>query len=191
MSHVIGVDPSLTGCGVAHITDDQRVYTWVKGTPPLPDTACPADVSARITVIVKWLFDPDINLVNQGTRLAVIEGPALGAEFGMPHERAGLFWRIVHGFCHRGIPVGVLNPTTVKGYIAGKGNADKERVKSAVAAAWPKQGLRRVSDNQADAVALATAGVDWIGWPGPWLEGRRGAAWLKKAQWPERESVTA
>lgn len=190
-AHIAGVDPSLTGCGLAHITAEGLVQTWVKGTDPLPKTATPGEVSARLSEIVGWLFSRDLNLINANTVLAVVEGPAHGALYGQPHERAGLFWRILNGFCVRGVPVAVMNPTTAKAYIAGHGRADKADVRRAVAAAWPGQGLARIDDNQADAVALATAGVDWVGWPGPWLEGRRGAKSILSARWPDRATVRA
>lgn len=195
MSHVIGVDPSLTGTGVAHISDQQFIQTWVKRTGPTAPDAPIGDVSERIKSIVRWLFDPEINLVNTGTVLAVVEEPLKathgGAGLGKPMERHWLFGRVIDGFCHRGIPVVAINPTWAKGYLCGNGAAKKDDMQRAVVATWPGRGLHLIDDNQADAVALAAMGVDWLGWPGPYLDGRRGAGWLKKAQWPEREAVRA
>lgn len=192
-AHVIGVDPSLTGCGVAHFTDTQRIYTWVKGTEPLPDNAPVSATSDRIRSIWRWLFDPDINLVNAATVLAMVEEPIKathgGAGYGQPIERHWLYGRIIDGFRHRGIPVVAINPTWVKGYMAGSGNAKKADVQRAIARAFPGQGLARISDNEADAATLATMGGDRLGWPGPWLEGRRGSGWLEKACWPDLDDI--
>lgn len=189
--HVLAGDLSLTATGAATITDTQRVDTWLKTTDAIrvPDGGQPplVDVDARLSEIARWF----VGLITTGTRLVVLEGPAYAAKWGQPHERAGLFWRVVRG-CHaREIPVAVLTPTELKGYVCGKGNASKEDVRRAVAACYPGQGLARISDDQADAVGLAMAGCDWLGWDGPWLDGRRGTGWLRKARWPERDAVSA
>ncbi|MGD9989397.1 hypothetical protein [Pseudonocardia sp.] len=193
--HVLGLDPSLTGFGVARYTETQRIDTWVKGTDSLPKDAPILASSARIEVLYRWLFRSEANLVNANTVLAIVEEPLKathgGAGLGKPIERHWLFGRIIDGFRLRDIPVAVINPTWVKMYIAGHGRADKGTVKRAVAASWPGQGLGRIGDNEADAVTLAAMGADWLGWDGPWLDGRRGVDWLKKANWPERESVRA
>lgn len=187
-AHVLGLDLGLAAAGAAAITTDGRVDTWVKTTPPLPDDATLADVDARISVVARWA----VALCTTGTKLVVIEGPAHAAQHGQPHERAGCWWRVVRGLLARELPVAVLSPSTLKGYISGKGNADKALVQFAVDAAWPGRGLRRKTSHECDAVALATAGADWLGWEdGPWLEGRRGTGWLLKAQWPDRDTVTA
>lgn len=186
-AHVLGLDLGLAAAGAATITTDGRVTTYVKTTPALPDGATLIDVDARISVVARWA----VGLATTGTKLVVIEGPSHGSQHGQPHERAGCWWRVVRGLLARELPVAVLSPSTVKGYLAGKGNADKELMKSAVDAAWPGRGLRRKTSHECDAVALATAGCDWLGFDGPWLEGRRGTGWLLKAQWPEREAVTA
>ncbi|TAK32279.1 MAG: hypothetical protein EPO40_02850 [Myxococcaceae bacterium] len=195
---VLGGDLSLTSTGAAQITDTGHVSTWVKTTDPLPchqgHRPCPdkhhpdlIEVHHRIRSIALWFT----GLVTVNTRLVVLEGPAHGAQNGQPDERSGLRWLILDRLLRAEVPVAVLNPTTVKGYIAGNGHAAKADVKRAVAACWPGFGLGGKTDDECDAVACATAGTDWIGWPGPYLDGRRGAGWLKKAQWPEREAVRA
>jgi Holliday junction resolvasome RuvABC endonuclease subunit len=192
--HVLGLDPSLTGFGVARYTREQRIDTWVKRTDKLPADAHEVDWSARIAELYRWLFGPDVNLVNTGTVLAVVERPLPpggGPNTGATLERIWLFGRVIDGFRHRGIPVATVYPSTVKAYIAGNGRADKADVKRAVAALWPGQGLGRIDDNQADAVGAAALGVDFLGWPGPWLDGRRGAKALQAGNWPDRASVRA
>lgn len=196
--HVLAGDPSLTSFGAATINADQRVTTWVRGTDPVPchegHHQCPdrhppdlLDVHARVRGQARWFCD----LVTTSTRLVVLEGPAHGAQHGQPDERAGMRWLVLNWLIRHEVPVGILNPTTVKGYATGKGNASKADVQRAVALCYPGQGLARVTKDEADAVACAMAGADWIGFPGPWLEGRRGAGWLLKAQWPERDTVRA
>lgn len=185
--HVLALDLALANAGAATITDTGRVATWLKQTPPLGDDPPLHAVDARISSVARWA----VHLATTGTVLVVLEGPALYAEHGMPHERAGLWWRVVRGFHARELPVAVLTPATMKGYITGRGTASKADVHRGVVACWPKECLDRISEHEADAVGLATAACDWLGWPGPWLEGRRGAGWLKKARWPERDAVNA
>lgn len=193
-AHVLGLDLGIAHAGAAQIHRDGRVYCQRWSSDPLPcheghrpcsDRHPPvlAALDARMTDVVRWA----VARATVHTVLAVVEGPAMAAATGrgQADERAGIRWRVVHALHGHGIPVAVLPPSTVKGYIAGKGNAPKDDVRRAVAAAWPGHGLDRVSWDEADAVALATAGADHCGWDGPWLDGRRGAGWLRKAQWPD------
>ncbi|GJF06572.1 hypothetical protein [Pseudonocardia sp. D17] len=185
--HVLALDLGLAKAGAATLTADGRIDTWLKTTPALGPTATLHAVADRIGVMAGWA----VGLATTGTILAVVEGPAHAAQHGQPHERAGVWWAVVRRLLHHEIPVAVLAPKTVKGYIAGKGNASKDDVRRAVAAAWPGQGLGRISADEADAVAMCTCAADWLGWDGPWLDGRRGVDWLRKAAWPDRASVRA
>jgi hypothetical protein len=182
--HVLAFDLSLANAGAATLTDTGRVDTWLKQTDPIRwdgDGPPPLQlVCDRLTEVVRWALD----LTTTGTRLVVLEGPAFAAQHGQPDERSGLRWRLIRGLHARGLPVGELSPKTMKGYIVGKGNASKTQVQRAVAALYPGQGLDRISGDEADAVGLAIAGADWLGWDGPYLEGRRGTGWLRKARWP-------
>lgn len=179
--HVLGLDLGLAAAGAAQIHHDGRIYTQVLTTDALGADAPLAAVADRIRRVARWA----VERATTSTVLVVVEGPAHAAQHGQPHERAGVWWRVVDSLIRHKLPVAVLTPTTLKGYIAGKGNADKDAVQRAVNAAWPGRGLLRVSSHEADAVALATAGADRLGWPGPWLDGRRATGWLRKGWWPD------
>jgi hypothetical protein len=188
--HILGLDLGLAHAGAArlrHATtpDTVRITTWHHQTPALPDDAPIGQVAARIRDMARWA----IGRTTTDTVLVVIEGPSHASVHGQPHERAGVWWLVVDQLVRHHVPVAVLPPTTVKGYIAGKGTADKATVQAAVHAAWPGQGLDRVTNHETDAVALATAGADWLQWSGPYLEGRRGAGWLRKAHCPDPATV--
>lgn len=185
MNDVLGLDLALSATGAARITDTGDVATWVHTTRPLPAGAALLDVDARLTGIADWVA----TLPTPGTVLAVVEGPSHGSQHGQPHERAALWWLVVRGLHRRGIPVAVCPPATAKKYLTGSGSAGKGRVQAAVADAWPGQGLDGVTSHEADAVAVATAGADWLGWPGPPLDGRRGSAVLSAVRWPERTLI--
>lgn len=197
-AHVLGVDFSLTSTGAAAIDDTGRVDHWVYKTDPPPcregHHQCKEghppdllDVHGRIRSIAVWFC----GLVKVTTKLVVIEGPANGIHLGQPDERAGLRWLVINKLILNEVPVGILNPSTLKAYVTGRGNASKDDMRKAVAKLYPAQGLARITDDEADAVGLAMAGADFLSWPGPWLEGRRGTGWLLKAQWPDRDTVTA
>jgi hypothetical protein len=196
--HVLAGDPSLTSFGAATITNTSRVDTYRRGTDPLPcrqgHLPCRdkpkhlpdlLDVHARVRSQARWFCD----LVTAATVLVVLEGPAYGALHGQPDERAGLRWLILNWVIRREIPVALIPPSTVKGYLTGRGNASKDDMRRAVAALYPRQGLSRVSHDEADAVGCALAGADFLGWDGPWLDGRRGSAVLSKIQWPDRDTI--
>jgi hypothetical protein len=59
--------------------------------------------------------------------------------------------------------LGRVVPTSANGY----GNALTELVQSTIAAVWLGRGLQCATARECDAVALATAGADRLGWPGP------------------------
>lgn len=183
-AHVLGLDLGLAAAGAAHLyrDGDHRIFTTLKETAALPADAPLVAVNARITDMARWA----VAQAGNATALVVIEGPAHAAQHGQPHERAGIWWRVVHQLLRHDLPVAVLSPSTVKGYIAGKGNAPKELIQRAVHAAWPGHGLNRATSHECDAVALATAGADRLGWPGPWLDARRGTGWLTKGWWPDQ-----
>jgi len=185
-TNVLGLDLGLAHAGAARIDHDGTVAgTWRHDTDPLPDHAAVVDVAARIRTVARWA-------VARGTTdtiLVVVEGPAHAAAHGQPHERAGAWWRTVDALCRLNLPVGVIPPATLKKYLTGHGRSDKTAMRRAVADLFPGRGLDRISADEADAVALALCGADWLGWPGPYLEGRRGVSWLRAAQWPDRSTI--
>ena len=75
------------------------------------------------------------------------------------HVHGGLLatltsWCEQHGIPYQGVPVG-----TIKRYIAGKGNADKQ----AVIAAVRGRGFNPADDNEADAIAILLWAIDTHG----------------------------
>lgn len=183
--HVLGIDSGLAHSGAAQLHRDGQVHTQHLQTDPLPADAPLAAQATRLRRVVRWI----VERATTSTVLVVIEGPSHGSQHGQQHERAYIWWRAVDQLVRHEIPVAVVPPSTAKRYVAGHGLADKDAVRRAVAAALPGHGLASVTSHEADAVALALCGTDWLGWPGPWLDGRRGASMLKAVRWPEREQV--
>lgn len=185
--HVLGLDLGLAHCGAAQLQHDGTIRTWHLHTDPLAEGASLARISARVHGVAAWA----LNRATTTTTLAVVEGPSHGSLYGNPHERAGIWWRVVDSLIRHEVPVAVLAPTTLKAYITGHGNATKTTVQQAVHTLWPGRGLDRVTDHEADAVALATAGAHWLEWPTVpiWTLGEKAATHLNKGQWPDRSTV--
>jgi hypothetical protein len=162
-----------------------HIRTWRLTTDPLGDDPTTEQIIDRCDQVVAWA----VARATTSTVLAVVEGPSLRSKHGQPDERGFIRWSITRQLVRHGIPVARLPPSTAKKYVAGHGHADKEAVRRAVHAAWPSRGLNRVSYDEADAVAMATCGVDYAGWPGPWLAGRRGASLLTAVRWPDRTTI--
>ncbi|MBB1026456.1 hypothetical protein G6026_01865, partial [Dietzia sp. DQ11-38-2] len=126
-----------------------------------------------------------LQAVPEGAALAVIEGPAYGAQHGGQHERAGLWWALYVGLTARRIPIAVCNPQTRAKFATGAGNADKTAVLDAMRHHWTTADIR--DHNQADALALATAGGMRLLWHRPEADHHEDA--LAAIEWPDAVKV--
>jgi crossover junction endodeoxyribonuclease RuvC len=167
---VVGVDLSLSGTGLGLIVD---------GAPASPDTLIPVAGTdlQRIRLITRsvlnWCY---------GSTLTVVEGASYASNSGHAHTRAGLWWMVYDALNRADIPVAVMTPTGLKRYATGKGNANKAAVCMAAARRWPD--LIIPDDNAADALWLACAGADHLGWPPVALPATHRTA-LDHIDWPE------
>jgi Holliday junction resolvasome RuvABC endonuclease subunit len=158
MTVVLGIDMSLTGTGLAAVTSDGGFTVTTEGsTGKRGDTLADrdrrlADLARRIGLFVENWDD---------YTLAVIEGPAIMAKGGSNWDRAGLWWLTVYTALDPA-RTAVAAPTTVKKWAAGKGSADKAAVAGGVTRLWPE--FECGSDNEADALALASMGAQRLGW---------------------------
>lgn len=182
---VIGLDPSLTGTGVASSLGWCEVVGYVPRTNPATGkredhiTKLPhrerrdamRDVRDRVLTAVGC---PD---------LVVMELPAPSRAGGGAHERAWLWWELYRSLDGGYIPVALMPNNLRALYATGKGNASKTAVVDAVARRWP-QWTTDGNDNAADAVALMAAGKDWLKQPiGTVPQTHRKA--LEKTIWPD------
>lgn len=171
-SYVLGIDPSLTGTGVARIVKDGPVQVRHFGsTGRRRDTL--VDRRARLlklaNAVDEWMhgepLDPNSDhWVDWGKpQLAVIEGPSHGSKGGSAWDRAGLWWQLVSAV---GVSnVAVCTPPTRAKWATGSGRADKAAVAAAVTRLWPRVELDCA--DCADALALATIGAQHLGWDVP------------------------
>ena len=171
---VAGIDVSLTGTGIATLG----------GTTLITSTGRRADSIAQRRTRIKGIVDRvliEIGVVD----LAVVEGPSHHSVGVSVWDRAGLWWRIVDRLCAEDIPVAVMPPTSRAKYATGSGAARKAAV---MEAARHRYGAVLDNDNEADALILRAAGLDWLGQPLAEVpDGHRAA--LAGCQWPDREQV--
>ena len=171
---VAGIDVSLTGTGVATLG----------GTTLITSTGRRKDSIAQRRARIKGIVD-EVLLAVGVVDLAVVEGPSHHSVGGSVWDRAGLWWRIVDRLCAEDIPVAVMPPMSRAKYATGNGGSRKDAV---MEAARRRYGAVLGNDNEADALVLRAAGLDWLGVPLAEVpDGHRAA--LGGVQWPDREAV--
>ncbi len=149
--NVIGIDPSLTGTGVANADGDLTTIT----SKPLGDTL--TDRHDRLLDIVADVLPlDDVDLV-------VIEAPSLGqSRQGGTLDRNGLWWLLIHELHLAHHTVLEVAPATLKKYATGKGNATKPDMRVEL---FKRTGVDLRDDNQVDAWWLRALGHHVLGEP--------------------------
>lgn len=191
---VVGVDPSLTGTGIAVVdTDDVLVIATHTITSAGRKDATLTERRERIAYIAeRQIGDYALGLGDRRGEtgradLVVIEAPSLGqARQGGQFDRHGLWWLAVHRLHTLGIPVAAVAPNARAKYATGKGNASKEQVLLAVARRYPHVAV--ANNNEADALALAAMGARHLSQPIDDLPQTHLEA-LVKVQWPPVQAV--
>lgn len=156
--HAVGIDSSLTCTGFALVSPLANVDPILATMPTEPMAGDLADLQRRI----RYITGRVLRLV-PGKVLSVIESPYLPKHGGgAVLERAGLYWFLVDQLLQRGPVVTVAAATRAK-YAADAGNADKKHVLAAMRGKHPD--LVIPDDNAADALALASMGARFLGFP--------------------------
>ncbi|MFF1358701.1 hypothetical protein [Streptomyces sp. NPDC058297] len=183
---VVGIDPSLTGTGIASsngwvdVTGYKRPRAKDPGITQLPHGERIAAMRNILDAVYYAIGAPD---------LVVMELPAPSRSGGGAHERGWLWWQLYSRLDTAGFPVGLLTPNQRALYATGKGTAAKGAVIDQISRrfpAWTTDG----NDNAADAVALMAAGRDWLGHPLAELPKTHRAA-IDKAVWPTLPGATS
>lgn len=174
MTHIVGIDLSLTCAGIARITRTGQLVTGVVESAGKRADRIPAR-HARITSVADrialQLGSPDF---------AVIEG-CTGSPGGSPLDRHHLWWLVVGALVRAEVPVAVIQPNTLKKAIGGHGRADKVVVAMAVSKLYPADVDQLTGNDTTDAAALAHLGAVHLGWDVPTLARHREA---KFTEWP-------
>jgi crossover junction endodeoxyribonuclease RuvC len=160
-TRVVGIDPSLTGTGVAIVWQpsarDGVALTEHYGRKGKRNEDIPTR-HARLEDIRRdvatWMTSVDRTLV-------VIEAPAHGAPGGSTWDRAGLWWMLTHTAIVRGLTVAEVSPKTRVKWSTGRGDADKA---TCAASMQRRYQVDADCDNCYDAAALALIGAHHLGW---------------------------
>lgn len=191
---IVGIDPSLTGTGIARIDTEDRLVaamttvtstgkrddTWVTRTQRLEDLAHRISKHCLIADDLSgWPVNPD---------LVVLEAPTLSQGRQGGHlDRHGLWWLILARLTAWECPYAVVTASSRAKYATGKGNAPKDEVLLAVARRYPHVAV--TNSNEADALILAAMGARHLGQP---IEdslpiAQRDA--MERVAWPERSAA--
>lgn len=137
---VIGIDPSLSGTGVALITGELRT---IKTTAKMGD-------GERLL----YLYTELVKLTTDGADFALIEDlPTHAMSAGLTGRAQGIVRMLL---AQRKIPYLAVPPATLKKFATGKGNAKKDAMRQS----WLEfSGDDNADDNQVDAAWLRTIGL--------------------------------
>lgn len=188
MTTVVGIDPGLTSPGAARLVRPSGSGQW------LPETWS-----------IKTDGHIDDTLVERKHRLAsisaavlefclpcdfvVIEAPSYGSRGGSAWDRAHLWWRIVERLIGREVPVVGVAPTSRALWATGSGRSDKAAVSTAVGRMWPTAEIR--NSDEADALALASIGLQILGERGPFEITAYRTRALAKVEVPDSLEIAA
>jgi Holliday junction resolvasome RuvABC endonuclease subunit len=169
---VIALDVSLSCTGVAGVGWTDRIRTKLRGDERL------AYLESEIVSFIR------------AADLVVMEGPSFGHSGPRFHEDLAGLRVLVRRYCYRHqLPYAVVPPSNLKLYTAGRGNATKGEVRSAVADRYDVHTEGAGRYDMADAYGALAAAMDWLGQPLAAVPERNATA-LAGCQWPEREAVT-
>lgn len=188
MAIIIGIDPSLTGTGIARIDTDDRLVaqtTTVSSTGKRDDDWLTRlrRVGGLANDIASRCWDGTYNGAGPSFEadLVVIEAPTLSQGRQGGHlDRHGLWWFLLANLADD-YPIAVVTASARAKYATGKGNAGKDTVLLEVARRYPHVPV--TDNNQADALVLAAMGADWLGCPLVELPKTHREA-LDKVAWP-------
>lgn len=157
----VGLDLSLTKTGVAVLEDGELLYSGLVRSKPQGDT--PTDEIERIMEIRNNIIETirDNSIVHgKHPDLVAIEGLAfLARNTSALVQLSGLNYMLREVFWTAQWPFVIVAPTTLKKFITGKGNAQKDLM---LLETYKRYGVNLLDDNEVDAyglaqIALATA----------------------------------
>ena len=194
MSAVVGIDPSLTACGIAILrpadgfsaTGSARV-SFLRSVGRSGRKGDGWD--ARSERVVAQTRRITAHIPRDGVELVVIEGPSYGSAHGAQMDRHALWIGVYSTLRSRGIPIAVVAPGTREKWATGSvprgidRKARKARVLTAVREMFPDEPIR--NDDEGDALILAAIGAHHLGWPLPFETKPRHTTGLAAVEWPE------
>lgn len=177
---VVGIDPSLTGTGLAVLTTNGRRIDTALRT--IGSTGKRSDTWPMRAARLTKLRNTVMRHVPRTATLAVLEGPSYGSSTPGMHDNAWYRGKLYDALVSLGIPTAVCPPATLKKWATDNGNADKDAMSVSVSALWPIVEWR--NDNEVDGLGLASIGAQHIGMPVPYLILERHKLAISKVEWP-------
>lgn len=178
---VAGIDPSLTSAGVAILNAGRPTMVARFGHGGHNGASYQLRsrrVRKQVADVTRAIGRPD---------LAVIEEHPYAVRISAGEFDRSALWHGIYGQLDaKGIPVVVMNNTTAKKWITGKGNAKKADIIAAVNEWWSDDELFEPvdCDDIADALGLAAIGAFHLGDPMPFPVKDRHTTGLEKVAWP-------
>jgi len=165
MNHIVGLDLSLTGSGLACICGQLKVVGR-DGVTKLPLSVRIEAVAGLVDAIIEWTFDhtEGESFGERWPRTIVIEAPAYSKTSGGAVERHAMWWLVCARLTGDGNPPAVATTNQVKQYATGKGNSQKGPMLDSLARRLPMFDTGG-DDNLVDAAWLAAMGADRLGSP--------------------------
>jgi Holliday junction resolvasome RuvABC endonuclease subunit len=184
--HIVGIDPSLsaTGLAVIRVFGDGRETTiecQSIESKSIPNAGYPETLGRLRALAARILRAAKAGAEEGDGFVIVMEGPVFGQATGQYHTRAGLFWLLYHLLEKIGFLV-IVEPTKLKRYVTGKGNAKKDLVFGDVIRNY---GALVLDNNQADALGLAAMAARELGSPVEKSVHKVTPAALEGVRWPE------
>jgi Holliday junction resolvasome RuvABC endonuclease subunit len=144
---ISGLDLSLTSTGAARVRPGHDTVT-VRLRPRQ------LEGHARLDWLLRriWATVEDSDWV-------IMEGPSFGSPLAQ-HKMGGLWWCVAHMLWLRNVPYEVVQPSSLKIYATGRGNADKDEVLAQVIRRYPAADIH--GNDEADALVLAAMGSDYL-----------------------------
>jgi hypothetical protein len=137
--------------------------THVIATEPKPGFSRIAGRRVRI----KTVTNRAAVIIPAEAELALIEGPALDADFGNSWDRAHVWWSIIDILFDRGIPVAELAPATLKKWATKSGRASKTLMVQSMHLMWPGVPctISEQRHHECESLAMATMCAQRLAWP--------------------------
>ncbi len=183
--HIVGVDPSLsaTGLAIIRVTDGEETTIACQSveSKTIPNAGYPETLGRIRNLCARIVRAAKADLQEGDIMVVVMEGPVFGQSTGQYHTRSGLWWMLYHLLEKLGFLV-IVEPTKLKRYVTGKGNANKDLVFGDVIRNY---GAYVLDNNQADALGLAAMAARELGSPVEKSTQKVTPAALDGVRWPE------
>ncbi|MEU9333187.1 hypothetical protein AB0D49_08475 [Streptomyces sp. NPDC048290] len=145
---VVALDISLRSTGIAGDGWTDHIRTTLRG-------------DARLDYL-----ESTIKTFIRSADMIAMEGPSYGHGALAGHEDLAGLRVAVRMYCHRHrIPYAVIPPSSLKLYVADRGNATKGEVRSGVADKFGVHTEGTARYDEADAYGVLAAAYDWLGHP--------------------------